>query len=244
MAAIALEVFVRQPPAPARVVLVLALALATPAAAQEFRQLGAAPGEAPLVRVYLVRHAQAWKNVPASRRPPGMRAAELDSLTDAGVARARAAGARLRGAGVTRLVSSPAQRARQTAAEIAAALGVAAVEVSESFEPLQHGADRRAADSRWRIGNWKAGRDPRPDGGESLEDALARAARFLDAIATAAPGTTLVVVTHGEIAAALLSRAAGISPLAGYETNFVAEGTISDIAIHADRWELLARGVR
>lgn len=228
---------------PACALLALVAAWATPAATP-FRPLGAAPDGAPLVRVYLVRHAQAWKNVPASRRPPGMGAAQLDSLTDEGVVRARAVGARLRGAGVTRVVSSPAQRARQTAAEVAAALGVAEVEVSESFQPLQHGASRQAADSRWRTANWSAGRDPRPEGGESLADGLARAAGFLEAIASAAPGTTLVVVTHGEITAALLSRAAGVSPLAGYEANFVAEGSISDVALHADRWQLLARGVR
>jgi hypothetical protein len=51
-------------------------------------------------------------------------------------------------------------------------------------------------------------------------------------------------VTHGEIAAALLSKAAGVSPLAGYDDHFVAEGTLSDVAIHPDGWELLATGVK
>jgi probable phosphoglycerate mutase len=195
------------------------------------------------VRVYLVRHAQAWKNVPALLRPSGLSEAQLDSLTDEGHEQARAVGRRLAAAGVTRVLSSPAQRARQTAEAIAGELATGAIEVSETFQPLQHGASREAADYRWRTRNWKAGKDPRPEGGESLADGLARAAGFLDAIAAATPGTTLVVVTHGEIAAALLSKAAGVSPLAGYDANFVGEGTISDVAIGADGgWQLLAKG--
>jgi broad specificity phosphatase PhoE len=142
------------------------------------------------------------------------------------------------------VVASPARRARQTAEAIAGVLGAGAIEVSEAFRPLEHGASRKAADYRWRTGNWRAGMDPRPEGGESLGDGLARAAGFLDAVAKQAPGTTLVVVTHGEIAAAILSKAAGVSPLAGYEAHFVGEGTISDVAVHADRWELLAEGQR
>jgi probable phosphoglycerate mutase len=232
--------------AAARLGLALALALAAAGAAraEPFRPLGAEPATPPAVRVYLLRHAQAWKNVPAAQRPPGLDAAGLDALTERGRAQAEAAGRRLAGAGVTRVVCSPARRARQTAEAIAGVLGTGAVEVSERFAPLAHGPSPQAADFRWRTGNWRAGRDPRPDGGESLGDGLARAAGFLEEIAAAAPGTTLVVVTHGEIAAALLSRAEGISPLAGYEKNFVGEGTISDLGVSAGRWELYAKGVR
>jgi len=191
-----------------------------------------------------VRHAQAWKNVPSVLRPPGMTDAQLDSLTEKGEQQARAIGQRLAGAGATRVVSSPAQRARQTAEAIASVLGTGPIEVSDSFEPLRHGASKQAADYRWRTGNWKAGNDPRPEGGEALADGLARAAGFLEEIARTAPGTTLVVVTHGEITAALLSKAAGVSPLAGYQANFVDEGTISDVGVSAEGWHLYARGVR
>lgn len=222
------------------------VAVAGDAAAQQapFRPLGKEPATAPVVRVYVVRHAQAWKNVPSMLRPPGMPEAKLDSLTEKGQQQAREVGERLRGAGATRVVSSPAQRARQSAEAIAGVLGTGAVEVSESFEPLRHGTSKQAADYRWRTGNWKAGDDPRPPGGEALEDGLARAAGFLEEIARKAPGTTLVVVTHGEIAAALLSKAAGMSPLAGYQANFVDEGTISDVGVSAEAWHLYARGVR
>ncbi len=209
-----------------------------------FAPLGAEPRSEPIVRVYVVRHAAAWKNVSARLRPPGMTEAQLDSLTGDGLAQATAAGTRLAGAGVTRVVSSPAQRARQTADAIAGVLGTGPIEVSTAFQPLQHGASHDAANYSWRTRNWKRGADPRPPGGESLGDGLARASGFLDAIGRDTPGTTLVVVTHGEITAALLSQAAGVSPLAGYARHFVGEGTISDIAIGADGWQLLAKGVR
>lgn len=209
-----------------------------------FTPLGAAPRQTPLVRVYVVRHAEAWKNVPSLLRPPGMSAERLDSLTEAGQATARAVGKRLEGAGATRVVSSPAQRARQTAEAIAGVLGTGPIELSAAFEPLQNGSSSDAANYRWRTGNWRRGEDPRPPDGESLGDGLARAAGFLEAIGRTAPGSTLVIVTHGEITAALLSRAAGVSPLTGYARHFVGEGTISDIAITADRWELLAKGVK
>lgn len=209
-----------------------------------FAPLGAAPRTTPSVRVYVVRHAAAWKNVPSQRRPPGMTEAQLDALTDGGRSQAKAVGSRLRGAGVTRVVSSPAQRARQTAEAIAGVLGTGEIEVSDAFQPLQHGTSREAAQYGWRTGNWKRGADPRPPDGESLGDALARASAFLDAAGREAPGTTLVVVTHGEITAALLSRAAGVSPLTGYARHFVGEGTISDIAVDGDGWELLAKGVK
>ncbi len=221
------------------------LGTASPAGAERpvFSPLGAEPGPDPLVRVYVVRHAEAWKNVPFLRRPPGLSAAQLDSLTDRGRAQARAVGTRLAGAGVTRVVSSPAQRARQTAERIADVLGTGPIEVSAAFRPLEHGTSREAANYRWRTGHWQRAEDPRPPGGESLGDGLARAVRFLEAIGRTAPGTTLVVVSHGEITAALLSRAAGMSPLRGYADHFVGEGTISDLVLTAEGWELLAKGV-
>ncbi len=229
-----------------RAVLTIVALSAGLAAAEEpdFTPLGAEPHSAPIVRVYVVRHAAAWKNVPSRSRPPGMTGAQLDSLTNGGRVQATAVGMRLAGAGVTRVVSSPARRARQTAEAIAVVLGSGPIEVSAAFQPLQHGASRDAANYRWRTGNWKRGADPRPPDGESLGDGLARAAEFLNAIGREAPGTTLVVVTHGEITAALLSHAAGVSPLTGYARHFVREGTISDIAMDAEGWQLLATGVK
>jgi len=225
---------------------VIALASARGVSAEPFAPLGETPSGEVLLRVYLVRHAQAWKNVSALLRPPGMSAEKLDSLTGKGREQARAVGERLRGAGVARIVSSPAQRARQTAEGIAGGLGAdgVPVEPSEAFQPLRHGSSADAARYRWRTGNWRRGEDPRPEGGESLGDGLARAVAYLEAAARETPGATLVVVSHGEISAALLSHAAGVSPLTGYEQHFVREGTLSEIALTPTGFELLAEDVK
>lgn len=219
--------------------LAFAAALGAPAATAS--DPAAAPAPAAL-RVYVVRHAQAWKNVPASERPAGMAGAALDALTPDGDAQAERIGKSLAGAGLAAVVASPARRARQTAEGIARGAGAPEPETQDAFRPLDNGTDPRAADSRWRTRNWSAGADPRPPGGESLADGLERAVRAIEALAARHPGRSVVVVTHGEITAALRSRALGISPLAGHAKQFVAEGTVSAIDVGADgRWTLATR---
>jgi broad specificity phosphatase PhoE len=192
-------------------------------------------------RVFLVRHAQAWKNVPRSERPPGTSGDALDTLTPRGHEAAERIGKALSNAGVARILTSPARRARETAAGIASGLGLPdAPEVSEGLRPLDAGRDPRAADSLWRSRNWSAGRDPRPEGGESLADGLARAARLVDELAEGPTGGAVVLVTHGEIAAALLTRARGVPLLPGYFDAFPPEGSVHELAVGPDgAWRVL-----
>jgi broad specificity phosphatase PhoE len=231
-----------------RVLLAAALLLAAgPAAAGTdplFGPLPHGPG-APALRVYLVRHAQAWKNVPAASRPHPMSAEELDGLTPSGFARSERVGARLAKAGIARVLCSPARRARQTAETIARVLRLGPPTADDAFRPIDFGTDPRGADFRWRTTQWKAGHDPRPPGGESLGDGLERAVAAFDTLAKEEAGTSLVVVTHGEIASALVSHAAGVPPLTSYGRSFVGEGTITIIDIgRSGRWTLVARSLR
>jgi len=191
-----------------------------------------APDAAPL-RVYVVRHASAWKNVPAARRPGVMSDAQLDALTPAGLARAEQAGAELAGKGVVAVYTSPAHRAEQTAEAIAKRLGLAAPIVEDAFRTLDSGPDRAAASGTVRAANWKAGRDPRPAGGESLADGFARASDRLAALRAAHAGQAIAIVTHGEIAASLLAKAAGQDILRGYFDHFPDEGSVHAIAVEA-----------
>lgn len=186
---------------------------------------------APTLRVFVVRHAQAWKNVPSQQRPRPMSADELDALTPKGLARAEALGRELAGRDVVAVYASPARRAQQTAEAIARALGLGAPIVSESFRTLDTGSDERLASGSVRMKNWKAGRDPRPEGGESLADGYARAASAVAQLATKYAGHAVVVVTHGEIASSLLTRAAGENLLNGYFTHFPDEGSIHPLLI-------------
>jgi len=88
------------------------------------------------VNVYLVRHAKAgsrsrFRGPDDSQRP----------LTDAGHAQASAIAARLTPLGITRLLSSPYARCRETLAPLAASLGI---EV-ESSDVLSEGAGPEGA---------------------------------------------------------------------------------------------------
>ena len=72
------------------------------------------------LRVYLVRHGQALSNLdPEPDLPPE----QLDHLTELGQRQAEKAGAALRGRGIGAVLTSPASRARETAALVASALG-------------------------------------------------------------------------------------------------------------------------
>jgi probable phosphoglycerate mutase len=183
------------------------------------------------MHLLLVRHASAWKNVPASQRPRAMTAAELDSLTPQGLARAEALGRSLASKGVVAVYASPARRAQQTAAAIATALGLGAPVTNDAFRSLDVGSDRAAASGTARMKGWKSGRDPRPPSGESLHDGQTRASDALTELAAKHAGETVVVVTHGEIASSLITKAAGQDLLTHYFENFPAEGSVHPIEI-------------
>ena len=206
----------------------IASLLAASAAVAEESPPAAAP--APM-HLLLVRHASAWKNVPPAQRPRPMSSEELDSLTPQGLARAEAVGRSLAGKGVVAVYASPARRAQQTAAAIAKALGLGAPITNEAFRPLDTGADAAAASGTVRARNWKSGMDPRPPGGESLIDGQTRASAALTQLAKQHAGQTVVVVTHGEIASSLITKAAGQDLLANYFKNFPDEGSVHELDI-------------
>jgi broad specificity phosphatase PhoE len=193
------------------------------------RSVAEQPAPAPTLRVFVVRHAQAWKNVPSLLRPHQMSDDELDALTPKGLARAEEIGKELAGRDVVAVYSSPARRAQQTAVAIAKSLELGAPTVSESFRTLDSGSDPHAASGSARMKNWKAKKDPRPAGGESLADGNARASAAIVELATKYAGHAIVIVTHGEIASSLLTRAAGQDLLTGYFDHFPDEGSIHEL---------------
>jgi broad specificity phosphatase PhoE len=208
----------------------LALLLCLLLAPLSARAQDAAGAGAPL-RVYVIRHAQAWKNVPASLRPRKMSEQELDALTGQGLVRALEIGKELAGRDVAAVYASPARRARQTAEAIAKGLGLPEPVASEAFRPLDTGSDHAAASGTARMKSWKAGEDPRPPGGESLGDGFARASRELEALRAKYAGRAIAVVTHGEISASLLAKAAGEDIVKGYFDHFPDEGSIHAIEV-------------
>lgn len=183
---------------------------------------GAGPQPEARSQVCVVRHAEAVKNLDPP--PADATAAELDSLTPAGEARARAAGGELP-AGVARVWSSPANRARQTAV----LLGRGEVAVEPALRPLDG-----AVEWKVRAAAWAAGDDPRPAGGESLGDGAARVRALLDRLRGAlGPGEHAVWVTHGDIASIALGELRGTPLLARPERDTVATGGVVCVPLDA-----------
>jgi 2,3-bisphosphoglycerate-dependent phosphoglycerate mutase len=177
----------------------------------------------------LVRHGEtAWNR---ERRIQG----QLDTpLNDEGRRQAIAAGTRLAAersrygldcAAGARIVSSDLLRCRETAEAIAAATGLPITTDSRlrergygmfegrTYPEVQR--DMAEAFQRW------LSRDPDfdVDGGESLRTFQQRVVAVLDELARAAPGATLVVVTHGGVLdiACRLCRDLGLTVPRDYE---------------------------
>lgn len=190
------------------------------------------PLDASAVRVLLVRHGQALSNLDP---PPPLPEADLDRLTPLGRRQADAVAAAVRPLGVAVLLSSPAGRAQETAAAIAETLGGSlAVRVEPRVRPLALGRDAAGAPLDWdvRIEQWRAGQDPSPPGGESLEELGARVAQALSDLPAGYAGRTVMVVAHSEVLAAFLGRVRGM-PAAERYTPRVANGSISVVDVAA-----------
>jgi len=157
-----------------------------------------------LRRLILVRHGESVWNV--ERRVQGQ---TCRGLTDTGHAQAARTAELIAGSfGDATLVSSDLGRCRDTAAPIAAALGVEVV-TDETLRERNfgrwEGMDRDAleADDAGRYSRWRAGEDVIAEvGGESDVVLRARAGRaFTELLAPASSAgddpTTVVAVTHG-----------------------------------------------
>jgi probable phosphoglycerate mutase len=196
-----------------------------------------------LLRVYVVRHGEAYRNVP---HPADMPEQKLDSLTPKGLTQAASAGKFLKGKSVAAVIASPTGRTRQTAQPICEALGLQEGYAQDAaFASLKAGKtpDGEPVSWAWRQEQWKAGRDPRPAGGESLADGATRAVNAIGQLAKKYPGGSVVIVSHGEICAALLGRAEDTPMCERYELHDVPTGSVSEIVITDAGWYLLKQGV-
>lgn len=137
------------------------------------------------------------------------------ALSATGRAQAEALGATLGRDGITRIQSSPVQRARETAAAIAGPRGLA-VETADALDEIDFGDwtgrefDVLAIDPDWHL--WNAQRAiavaPR---GESMAAAQERVTRHLRAVAAESAGETVAMVTHCDIIRAAIAEVLGLS---------------------------------
>ncbi|MGH1502536.1 MAG: histidine phosphatase family protein [Acidimicrobiales bacterium] len=149
-----------------------------------------------MTTLLLVRHGQSTWN--AQRRWQG----QADPpLSDVGRAQAKAAA--LRVGAVDVVVSSPQQRARQTAGLIAEAIGVGPIVEHDDLRERNAGAwsGLTTEEIEERYPGWLAA-DRRPEGFEGAESVAGRFAAALTALASGVremePGaSTVLVLTHG-----------------------------------------------
>jgi ribonuclease H / adenosylcobalamin/alpha-ribazole phosphatase len=122
-------------------------------------------------------------------------------LTSAGSAQATAAAASLTSRGITDVVSSPMQRARETAGIVAAALGLPVREVDDLRECAfgdWEGHTFAEVRERWpqELAGWLGSTSVAPPGGESF-DAVDRRVRLArDKLLARHPEGTILVVSH------------------------------------------------
>jgi broad specificity phosphatase PhoE len=119
-------------------------------------------------RALFLRHGESVHNAARSGEPAAH--SEEDLLTEKGVEQARAAGAALHGHGITRLLSSPLRRARETAQAVGDALGLEAEEIDYAGELTS---------------------------GETFEQAVARVRRLKAELEADAGDELPLLVTHG-----------------------------------------------
>jgi broad specificity phosphatase PhoE len=185
--------------------MILALLLAG-ATATTPADLGPVPKD--VVRVYLVRHGQAFSNLdPKPELPPE----QLDRLTELGHAQSQRAAGALRSAHVALILSSPVGRARETAEDLRSGLGVAAVEIEPRIRSLEVGLNPKgeADDWDWRSAEWEAGRDPAPPKGESMQQLGARVLAAVQALRAGYKGRSVVFVAHSEVIGAFVGALDG-----------------------------------
>ena len=150
--------------------------------------------------VHLIRHGESVSNAEPGRDLPD---ATGDRLTERGHAQAAQAAPHLTGLGITRLWSSPLRRAQETAAPIAAELGLE-VEIHDDLRELReasgHGELSGEEQRLQRWSSWMAAHPDDPDhsppGAESFNAMLARV-EALKAALLEHPDERILAVSHG-----------------------------------------------
>ncbi len=165
-------------------------------------------------RLLLVRHGQSTWN--SDGRWQGQADPPLSAL---GEEQARDAAGRLVAGAISRVVASDLRRARRTAEVLAAALQLE-VELDPDLREIDvgdwTGLTRAEIEARWpgELADWSEGRSESTMGGESRTHLTDRArSALVRAAASAAPGDTLLLVSHGALIRNL-DRALGLPPQA------------------------------
>jgi 2,3-bisphosphoglycerate-dependent phosphoglycerate mutase len=188
----------------------------------------------------LIRHGESQAVVPGQQVPTVDGHAD-PPLAEEGVREAEAVAARLADEEVAALYVTPLRRTHQTAAPLAARLGLEPIVEPDlrevhlgEWEGAEYRARAAAGDpvvfEAFQAEDWA----PIP-GAEPMADFTARVRRGIERIAAAHPDQRVVVVTHGGVIGAALHLATRSTPFA-----FVAaaNASLNHLVVQGDRWIL------
>jgi broad specificity phosphatase PhoE len=219
-------------PLPAVLLAAITLVSAPAPAADDLHSVPAPA--AGVTRLYLVRHGQALSNLD---KPPDLPKVQLDHLTDLGHRQAAAAGRALSGLGIGSVLVSPAQRAKETAKDLAKAAGVSETAEEERLGSLKLGKRADGHDLTWpeREAELRSGRDPGPPGGESMEAVAERVGALVRELARRPDPKPVVLVSHGEVIASWLGKLDGVPSWKRYPgPRAIANGAIVVVDVTRD----------
>lgn len=189
------------------------------------------PAKPVVLTLFIVRHAEAYQNLPLHAHIPKEK---QDSLTPEGLKQAKKIGEYLKDKNITAVVASPTGRTRQTARIISEEVGLGGV-ISENpaFKSMKKGKtpDGKPVTWSWRKSQWKSGYDPRPQGGESMQDATDRAVRGVESLMKKYSGKGVVIVTHSDICAGLSGHAKNTPFHQRYDKHGVGLGSVFETSI-------------
>ncbi|HEY8458985.1 MAG TPA: histidine phosphatase family protein [Blastocatellia bacterium] len=155
-------------------------------------------------------------------------------LNDAGLAQAERLSERLAQAPIAAIYSSPLERARETAAPLAARLGLE-VHIHDAFGEIRYGEwsgkslAELAEDCRWRRFNSIRSLTRAP-GGETMIEVQARAAAGLEELRELHPREMVAVFSHGDVIKAAIAYLAGI-PIDFYYRFEISPASVSVVTI-------------
>jgi probable phosphoglycerate mutase len=182
--------------------------------------------------VLLVRHGQTdWIGQGIAGRQPDV---HLNAL---GVAQAARLPERLAGLPIHAIYSSPLDRTRETAAPLAAALGLDVLTCEDAIE-LGFGEwtsrpfSELAVDRQWqRFNHFRS--FTRAPGGELMPDVQARIVRAVERIRAAHAGETVALVSHGDVIRAAVAYFLGV-PLDLFQRIEIRPVSVSRIRLYDD----------
>ncbi|MFN3352102.1 MAG: histidine phosphatase family protein [Brevundimonas sp.] len=183
-----------------------------------------------MTRVHLIRHAMTDAvGVRLCGRAPGV------SLNTQGRAQAERLAARMRARPVAKVLSSPRERALETAGPVAAALK-APVEPSPALDEIDFGEwtgrsfEALEDDPAWIAWNSHRG-SAAPPGGEAMAEVQSRLSGLFDGLR--ADAGEVIAVSHADVIKAAVCAALGLS-VDNLHRFDIAPASVTTLRLHAD----------